>query len=324
MLGMSMSGIPYTHADAGGFAGGEGDKELYVRWLQFASFTPIFRPHGTALYEVDPNAFSFPSEPALMDEPYKEAAKQTIKRRYQLLPYNYTLSYRQAKYGEPLVRPLYYDFANDITAMKVEDEFMWGDEMLVVPVLQKSASIRKTYLPQGKWYDPTDNKFYTGNQWIDYDVNLFKMPYFIKEGSFVPMYQGVGNTKEIVNSKMAVLVVPSKNKSSYELYEDDGESKNAIASKQFALTQFASSGLVNDEMTITISSNNGIYKNKVAIKEFDLMIPFTKKPTSVILNGKAFDIANDQDNKVLILGETHVLMVKAVYMGVPVVVQVKL
>ena len=325
MLGMSMSGIPYTHADAGGFAGGEGDKELYVRWLQFASFTPIFRPHGTALYEVDPNAFSFPSEPALMDEPYKEAAKQSIKRRYQLLPYNYTLSYRQAKYGEPLVRPLYYDFTNDSNAVKIQDEFMWGDAILVAPVLQKNASIRKTYLPQGKWYDPTENKFYTGDQSINYEVNLFKMPYFIKEGSFIPMYQGLGNTKEIVSSKMAVLFVPSKNKSAYELYEDDGESKNAISSKQFTLTEFVSSGLVNEEMTITINSNNGNYKNKIAIKEFDLMRPFTKKPTSVTLDGKVFDIANDQsDSKVLIFGETHVLLVKTIYTGVPIVVQVKL
>ncbi|MES2849862.1 MAG: TIM-barrel domain-containing protein, partial [Bacteroidota bacterium] len=62
MLGMSMSGIPYIHADAGGFAGGEGDNELYVRWLQYAAFTPIFRPHGTALFEKDTATFSFPSE----------------------------------------------------------------------------------------------------------------------------------------------------------------------------------------------------------------------------------------------------------------------
>ncbi|MGE5518998.1 MAG: TIM-barrel domain-containing protein, partial [Candidatus Dadabacteria bacterium] len=66
LLGMSMSGVPYVHSDAGGFGGGEDDNELYVRWLQFAVFTPIFRPHGTALYEMDPAAHSFPSEPALI------------------------------------------------------------------------------------------------------------------------------------------------------------------------------------------------------------------------------------------------------------------
>ncbi|MDB5195918.1 MAG: glycoside hydrolase family 31 protein, partial [Flaviaesturariibacter sp.] len=72
LLGMSMSGVPYVHSDAGGFAGGEGDNELYIRWLQFAAFTPIFRPHGTALYDVDPGANSFPSEAALIDQPYRD------------------------------------------------------------------------------------------------------------------------------------------------------------------------------------------------------------------------------------------------------------
>ena len=132
---------------------------------------------------------------------------------------------------------------------------MWGDEILVAPVLQKDAVVRKVYLPKEKWYDPTDNKFYKGGQWVDYELNLFKMPYFVKEGSFVPMYQGEGNTSEIVNSKMLVLFVPSKNKSSYELYEDDGESKNAIVQKQFALANFISSGLVNDEISIIINSS---------------------------------------------------------------------
>ena len=73
-----MSGIPYIHSDAGGFAMGEGDPELYLRWLQFALYTPIFRPHGTALYEVDPNAFSYPSEPALADASVLDKVKMKL------------------------------------------------------------------------------------------------------------------------------------------------------------------------------------------------------------------------------------------------------
>ncbi|MBL0359045.1 MAG: hypothetical protein IPP72_20250 [Chitinophagaceae bacterium] len=153
MLGMSMSGIPYIHADAGGFAGGEGDIELYVRWLQFAAFTPIFRPHGTALFEIDPNAYSFPSEPALIDTAYREYAKSSVQLRYQLLPYNYTLAYKQASKAEPLVAPLYYYYPKDMVAVNVGDEFMWGENILVAPVLEKGATERKIYLPEGKWYD---------------------------------------------------------------------------------------------------------------------------------------------------------------------------
>jgi oligosaccharide 4-alpha-D-glucosyltransferase len=90
---------------------------LYVRWLQFAAFTPIFRPHGTALYEVEPTAFSFPSEAALIDTPYRDAAKEIILVRYAMLPYNYSLAYRQTKYGEPLMAPMYYYYPNDTTAI---------------------------------------------------------------------------------------------------------------------------------------------------------------------------------------------------------------
>ncbi|MBK7885580.1 MAG: hypothetical protein IPJ81_18630 [Chitinophagaceae bacterium] len=119
MLGMSMSGVPYIHADAGGFAGGEGDNELYVRWLQFAAFTPIFRPHGTALDSIDKTAFSFPSEPALIEQPYRNIVKEAIQLRYKLLPYNYTLAYKQTATGEPLVAPLYYHFPQDTVALNI-------------------------------------------------------------------------------------------------------------------------------------------------------------------------------------------------------------
>ncbi|MFZ4771349.1 MAG: TIM-barrel domain-containing protein, partial [Ferruginibacter sp.] len=101
MVGMSMSGIPYIHADAGGFAGGDGDKELYTRWLQFATFTPVFRPHGTAFGDLEPGVKDIPSEGALYDDPYKSIVRTYIQLRYKLLPYNYTLAYEQAKFGKP-------------------------------------------------------------------------------------------------------------------------------------------------------------------------------------------------------------------------------
>ncbi|RYF85231.1 MAG: hypothetical protein EON98_07135 [Chitinophagaceae bacterium] len=130
LLGMSMSGVPYVHSDAGGFAGGEGDPELYVRWLQFAAFTPIFRPHGTALYEVEPAAYSWPSEPAMMQEPWKSYAKMAVLTRSSFLPYNYSLAYAQTKYGKPLMAPLYFHFPNDTTATAIQDEYMWGEKYL--------------------------------------------------------------------------------------------------------------------------------------------------------------------------------------------------
>ena len=172
ILGMSMSGVPYVHSDAGGFAGGEGDNELYVRWLQFAAFTPIFKPHGTALDDLDKNAFSFPSEAALIAEPYRSYAKAAINLRYQFLPYNYTLAYKQTKNGEPLIAPLYYYYPKDTTAINVGDEFMWGENILVAPVLHKDEKERKVYLPEGKWYFFNDTNIVEGNRFVNYKTDI--------------------------------------------------------------------------------------------------------------------------------------------------------
>lgn len=261
MLGMSMSGIPYIHADAGGFAGGEGDNELYVRWLQFAAFTPIFRPHGTALFDVDPNAYSFPSEPALIDTACREYAKNSVQLRYQLLPYNYTLAYKQAAKGEPLVAPLYYYYPKDTAAANVGDEFLWGENILVAPVLQKGATERKLYLPQGNWYSFFDTTGFAGGQWITEPVGISHIPAFVKEGSFVPMQynfsKSISTSKDQKDDDIHIIYYPSAKLSSDMLYYDDGESRNAV-SEIISFKGITS----HNKMIIGISTNNkALYKN---------------------------------------------------------------
>lgn len=291
MLGMSMSGIPYAHADAGGFAGGEGDNELYVRWLQFASFSPIFRPHSTSLYEIDKQAFSFPSEAALIEEPYREAAKQAILRRYKLLPYNYTLSYRQAKYGDPLVRPLYYQFSNDTTAAKTEDEFMWGDQLLVAPVLQKGETSRKVYLPAGDWYYYGNNSPMPGNNDTDLTAELNDIPVFVKAGSIIPLssainIQSSGDLKN--DTSLEWHYYSSTLPSEYTLYEDDGESKNAISSGQYELITIKAKPSIQGFKWV-ITSNQGKYKGKPAIRKMGLVVHNTGKLYSnLLINGQTY------------------------------------
>lgn len=297
MLGMSLSGVPYIHADAGGFAGGEGDNELYVRWLQFASFTPIFRPHGTALYNIEKNAFSFPSEPALIDEPFKSLVKTVINERYKMLAYNYTLSYLQTTKAQPLVTPLFYYYENDSIASKIEDEYMWGENILVAPVLEKNISKRKTYLPSGKWFQLTDNKMYDGNKIYQISVNNMEFPIFIKEGGFVPKYRSVPtNTSNLDKSKLTLIYIPSTNASSYNMFEDDGLNRNSIENKQYELFSFSSSGLNKNQLHIEIESNNGNYKGKPKQRNILLTIPAIDKiPKTVIVNNKKIDIKTLED-----------------------------
>jgi oligosaccharide 4-alpha-D-glucosyltransferase len=292
LLGMSMSGVPYVHSDAGGFAGGEGDNELYIRWLQMAAFTPIFRPHGTALYEVDKNAFSFPSEAALIDTPYRAIAKQIINLRYSLLPYNYTLAYEQAKFGKPLIAPLYYHYPKDTTALNISDEFMWGESILVAPVLQKGIIKRKVYLPEGNWY-VTTGQTYKGNQWIEMDVTLKDIPFFYRDGSIIPSHLLSGRTASQLNNRsIYITYVPSSKKSSYSLFSDDGTTKNNLESKNYQLTKITAQQIDDKHIQMSVENTmNNLGNNNESML---VIIHLQKKPKSVLMNGKLYTVINEQ------------------------------
>ena len=287
MLGMSMSGIPYIHADAGGYAGGEKDPELYVRWLQFAQFTPIFRPHGTELSAIDTTGRNYPSEPALIDQPFRTFAKTAVEERYAMLPYTYTLSYEQAAFGKPLVSPMYYYYPADSNAYVAEDQYMWGTQILVAPVLQKGALTRRLYLPAGKWYDSKSFAVYEGNQWKTDTVWITSIPVYLKEGSFIPyMGKTVKNTQEYSTKDLLITYMPSTEESEYTLFDDDGKSRNSLQKNNYELITFNSNGW-KDACTITIKSNQGNFAGKPASRSFTLAIPgIYKLPKQVLVNGK--------------------------------------
>lgn len=328
ILGMSISGIPYIHSDAGGFAMGEGDAELYLRWLQFSLFTPIFRPHGTALYEVDPNAFSYPSEPALADKSVLDYVKKVVDQRYQLLPYNYTLAYRQAAFGEPLIRPLYYNYQMDEKAAAIGDQFMWGDAFMIAPVIEKGQKSKTIYLPEGNWYDFNEHKFYEGKKNLEFNTDDYQYPVLVKAGSFIPQYIGkVKSTIDQNSSNISILYVPSEKPSSYQLYQDDGTSKNAISSHQFELINFSSKGLNDEGLELTIQSNAGNYFGKPVMQRFNFQIPgINHLPKKLFINGKPIEILDATETKgistsaqaIWNLGKQHQLLLPVSFSGKPV------
>jgi len=301
LLGMSMSGVPYVHSDAGGFAGGEGDNELYIRWLQMAAFTPIFRPHGTALFEVDKQAFSFPSEPALIDEPYKTIAKKIVNQRYQFLAYNYTLAYQHAKNKQPLMRPLYYENPTDSTAIATGDEYYWGENIIVAPVLEKSTNFRTVYLPKGDWYNYNTNEKDMGELQFKEPVTLDAIPIYVKAGSILPLYKEkiFSSTTALKNDKLTIAYYPSTQKSSYTLYLDDGTSKNAIATNQYELISFSAQTVATGGYSFSIQSNNGTYKGKPASTVFVFSTPTPKAYKTVTVNGIKQDVKINYTNDVL-------------------------
>ncbi len=292
LLGMSVSGIPYIHSDAGGFAmTDKKDPELYTRWLQLSAFSPVFRPHGTALEaDLQPSGtLSVESEPVFWPDSTKAIVKNLIQLRYDLTPYNYTLAYQQAKYGKPLMRPMYYQNFSDENLTKAEDQYMWGDNILVAPVTEKGARIKRIYFPAGRWYDFMRNRFYDGGQWIMDSAALSEVPMFVKQGGFVPTVWGYKNLDNYTTAKFFVLYFPSAKKTFYEMYDDDGLTNKAIEKKQYELLQMEGMDAGN-EIQFSIRSNGGKFTGRPGKRVIRFYIPEVKKqPSAILLNDKTME-----------------------------------
>ncbi len=234
MIHMSLSGMPFIHADAGGFAQGVKDDTLYTRWLQFACFSPILRPHGSGI----------PSEPVFFNDTTQRIVRFFMDERYRLLPYLYTTVWQAHKEGTPIIRPLFFEFPNDSMTYSVMDEYLWGTDFLVAPILHKKAQSRRVYLPEGVWYNWWNSEKYAGNQWITFPVNLETIPVFVRAGAFVPLVKAVESTDDYSSQNLTIRFYPKPDGGSSrgEMYEDDGKTFGAYENGAYVLLQFENDG----------------------------------------------------------------------------------
>ena len=190
-LNISLCGIPWWNTDIGGFFPPE-DKveqyhELLIRWFQFGAFCPIMRMHGKRLPMIDVKgsqvASGSPNELwSYGEETYKIMSKY-LQVRERLKPYILKNMEVASKEGIPMMRPLFFDFPNDQVCYKIEDEYMFGPDLLIAPVLEYKTQSRKIYFPAGSsWTDALTGKIFKGGQTIDYKVALENMPVFCKNG----------------------------------------------------------------------------------------------------------------------------------------------
>jgi len=308
MLGMSLSGLPYIHSDAGGFVPATADAELYTRWLQFAAFTPVFRPHGAAGEAGNNTSANMRPEPCFHEGPVKSIVRNYIQWRYQLLPYNYTLAYEQAAHGKPLMRPLYYYSFADSNLFKAEDEYLWGDQLLVAPVTVAGATARMVYLPKGKWYNYRSNAITEGGQWINVPVDQKDIPVFVKEGSFVPLWitqEPVTSTESYDSKDITIRYYPSSNTSAYVWFDDDGESTRTLEKAAYELVTFEGETKGNN-ITIRIKTNNPNNYRRKFTRKFRIEIAgAADNEYDVRVNGKALPATAFQQQTDPVLQAPH-------------------
>lgn len=289
-LSAGMSGIPFWSCDISGYCGDikdyEAMSELYTRWLQFGVFNPLSRIHHEGNNAVEPWLFGDETE---------QLCKKAIELKYRLFPYIYNYSHEAFETGLPLMRAMMLEFPEDRECENLSSQFMFGSELLVAPVLEEGASVKKIYLPKGEWFDFNHPKeTFPGGKWIDYPVTLGTIPIFVKGGSIIPTMPVMQYINENPNYPLIIeLFPPSVNKkATVEIYEDDGETndykKNIYGKK---IVRFYNKKeqweLENEEK----SENNFQLNNRNIVFHIHL----NEAPAAILISGKKMKPVNQKD-----------------------------
>ncbi|MFD8097584.1 glycoside hydrolase family 31 protein [Streptomyces malaysiensis] len=178
VIGLGLSGVPYSGPDIGGFTGFP-SPELYLRWFQLGAYLPLFRTHS-AISAGRREPWEFGAE-------VLEHAAAALRERQRLLPYFTTLAQLAARTGAPYVRPVWWRTPKDRALRDCEDAFLLGDALLVAPVLEEGARKRPVRLPRGRWYDTVTGRAYHGPGKVVLDAPLSGIPVLARAGSVVPV-----------------------------------------------------------------------------------------------------------------------------------------
>lgn len=218
--GMAMSGIPWWCTDIGGFlTGSDFSPELYIRWMEWGVFCPLFRTHGTR-----------PGNEAWMfGESSEKTIRALIRFRYMLLPYFYSLAMACALKGSGMLQPMAAAFPTDpVCTAGLEGQMVIGQEMIVAPVDKPGIRKQQVYLPEGVWIHYWSGRVLNGG-WHTVSAPLGQVPLFIRGGAIIPVYQRIGRNTEDCGD-MALLTFPHGT-GHFDYYEDDGETENYLKGK---------------------------------------------------------------------------------------------
>ncbi len=291
MMSSGMGLIPFWSCDISGYCGDIEDydafSELYVRWLQFGAFNPLSRIHHEGNNAV---------EPWLFGEEAKVICKTAIERKYQMFPYMYTYAREAHDTGIPLARALMLEYPDDPETADLNSQFMFGQELLVAPVVEEGAAFKKVYLPKGDWIDLNNkHQTYKGMCWIDYSVELETVPLFVKKGSIIPQMPVMQYINEKPDYPLLVDVFPAdiNKKAAFNIYEDDGLTnnyKNDIYGLRKLICKTTRS---NYELTYKNYESGGYpLKDRAVYYSFYM----DTKPANILMNGGKIKSGKLHDN----------------------------
>ena len=236
--------------DGGGFKGHPSD-ENYARWIEFGAFTPIFRVHGT---------FGEKRQPWVYGPVAEKAATAAIRLRYALIPYIYSYEYRRRATGVGLVRPLLFDWPTDPQVRNDVGAWLFGDGLLVSPVVQPGQTSKRIYLPAGRWTDWFSGKVYPGGQTITVAIDSKgwgDIPLFVRDGAIIPTQPVMDYVGQRAVPEVTVEAFPAATPTHFTYYDDQGDNYDYERGAYFAQT--LSIQRTGDGASVTTAAAEGSY-----------------------------------------------------------------
>ena len=266
------------HAHAiGGFYGGAEDDELYLRYIQFGVFSPIFILAGEA-------GKFYKREPWKWNSLKLSVIREYMQLRNKLIPYIYNEGYIYHKYGVPLIQPLYYKYPKIYDEPTYVNQYFFGSKIMISPIIKKHNTemnrvVQRVFIPNGVWYEYSSGKKYMGNKYYTGFYKEEDYPIFIKEGSIIPMSLD-SDTNCPTNMELQIFPAENGMYGSYELYEDDGLSLPS-ANKNYVVTKFNLDKVeLGYKFTITRKEGNYALPSRNYLLRFRNM----KSPSRVTFN----------------------------------------
>jgi alpha-glucosidase (family GH31 glycosyl hydrolase) len=285
-------GYAYWSHDIGGHMPGVIEPELYTRWIQFGIFSPILRTHTTKNVDSERRIWAYP-------EPYSDIMRASFQLRYAMQPYIYTEARRTFDTGVAFLRPLYYDFPEAAEAYTAKNEYVFGENMLVAPVVHPvdagtGLATEHLWLPAGEWIEWSSGKRFQGPVEVDRRYAIDQLPVFFKAGSITPMqppmlYTGARAVDPLI---LSIAPLADGQSSHYTVYEDSGHAEDYQRNIGTAWTDVtaAQSG---EELTVTVAPVRGGDSGMPSVRGYEVRLPADWPPASVTANGVSLQFTLD-------------------------------
>jgi alpha-glucosidase (family GH31 glycosyl hydrolase) len=287
----SNVGYGYWSHDIGGHQPGDpGNNELFRRWMQWGVFSPILRTHSTKKATIDRQIWK-------MKDDFLPV-RELIRLRYTLNPYIYASARTAYETGISLCRPMYYDHPGNENAYQYTNQYMFGEDILVSPIVSPAdtntkLSRQSIWLPPGTWFEWFTGTIEPGDRVISKEFAADEIPVYVKAGSIIPAFPStIQNLQKPVDTM--VLFIFGKASGETTIYEDDQDSE-AYRKRSFAKTRIEHKWIDEGRSRITIFPRTGNFKGMRHARAYEIRLPITFPPSVVKVNGKNYSFSEDPE-----------------------------